>query len=108
MTHPSTRTELQAFLQEITGLPEDHVFFQPPSGTKLKYPCVVYRLSDLDQLYADNGNFRNQHCYEVTLISKNPDSKHCETFERLPKCRFLRSFSSDTLNHWVYRLWTNL
>lgn len=107
-THPSTRTDLQAFLQEITGLPEDRVLFQPPENTKLSYPCVIYRLSDLDQVYADNKNYRNQHCYEIRLISKNPDSKHIETFNKLPKCRYLRGYSEGGLNYWVWRFWTNL
>ena len=108
MEYPSTRIELQAFLQEITGLPEDRVYFQPPEGTKLKYPCIVYRMSDINQKYASNVNYCNRHCYEITLISKNPDSSHKDTFDRLSKCRFIRSFSSDTLNHWIYRFWTNL
>ena len=106
--HPSTRPQLQQYLQDITGLPEDHVYFQPPDETKLKYPCIIYRLSDIDQIYADNDNYRNNHCYELTIISKNPDSKYVDTFARHKKCRFLRSFSEDTLNHWVFRFWTNL
>lgn len=107
-THPSTRTDLQVFLESITGLPEDRVLFQPPAGEKLKYPCITYRLSDIDQLFADNSNYRNQHCYEITIISNNPDSKHVGTFERLSKCRFLRHYSEDVLNYWVFRFWTNL
>lgn len=108
MEHPSTRTDLQAFLQEVTGLPEERVCFQPPEGTKLTYPCVIYRLSDVNHLYANNKKYRNLHCYEITLLSKNPDSKHAKTFDELDGCRFLRSYSADTLNYWIYRIWTNL
>ena len=108
MTHPNTRTDLQSYLESITGLPEDRVLFQPPAGEKLKYPCITYRLSDIDQLFADNVNYRNQHCYEITVISNNPDSKHVHTFECQPKCRFLRHYSEDVLNYWVFRFWTNL
>lgn len=107
MTHPSTRIELQHFLEELTGLPEDHVLFQPPEGAKLKYPCITYHLIDVDQLFADNGNYRNVNCYEIMLMSKNPDSRHVAVFNNLPKCRFLRSYSGEGLNYWVWRFWTN-
>ena len=104
--HPKSRTELQRYLERITELPEDRVLYQPPEGAKFKYPAVVYRLSDLDQKFADNSNYVGHHCYEITVISANPDSKFERLFAKLPLCRFLRSFTSDNLYHWVYRFWT--
>lgn len=106
MSRPRSRTELQRYLETIASLPEDRVLFQPPEGAKFRYPAITYRLSDLDQRYANNGNYVGRHCYEVTVISANPDSKFEKIFSNLPACRFLRAFANDNLYHWVYRLWT--
>ena len=106
LPHPKTRDDLQTYLQTITELPEERVLYQPPEGAKFKYPAITYRLSDLDQTYASNINYKQNHCYEITVISANPDSKYEKLFSKLPRCRFLRHFQSDNLDHWVYRFWT--
>lgn len=65
------RLDLQAELEEITGLP---VYFQPPEGLKMEYPCIVYEYENNKKLHADNTNYIRYHVYNVKLIHRDPDT----------------------------------
>ena len=81
-----------------------HVYFQRPSGNKINYPCIVYNLSDIHVMHADNGYYADQHAYELTVIDRDPDSVLREKVARLPRCRFVRFFVNDNLNHFVFSI----
>ena len=98
----ASRLELQTQLEEI--LDSRNVYYQPPESIKLKYPCVIYELSDIDSVHADNKKYINNKLYQLTLIDEDPDSGLLESILSLPKCRFDRSFSSDDLNHFVFSI----
>lgn len=97
------RLDLSARLHSILG--SDHVYFQPPEGTKLKYPCIIYKLGDIDTKFADNSGYTNRKKYSITIIDKNPDSELPDEFAKLPLSRFDRFFTADNLNHWVFALY---
>ena len=52
-----------------------NVYFQPPSGTMLKYPCIVYKLQDITDRRADNLRYIEHRSYEVTVIDRDPNSE---------------------------------
>ena len=82
-----------------------HVYFQPPSWHQMSYPCIVYRLSDIPVMHADNCSYTQFHVYEITVIDRDSDSVLREKVANLKKCRFNRSFVSDNLHHFVFRLY---
>jgi hypothetical protein len=97
-----TRLELQSILEAILG--SNHVYFQPPESLKLTYPCIVYKLDDINTTFADNRPYSQNRRYSVTLIDKNPDSPIVEKLASVPKCSFNRAFPADNLNHYTFNL----
>ncbi len=86
-------------------LNSDNVYFQPPETSKIKYPCIIYKLSDIDTDFADNCSYMTRKQYLLTIIDKNPDSELPDKISKLPFSRFNRFFTKDNLNHWVFTLY---
>ena len=82
----------------------EHLYYQPPTGSKLVYPCIVCKLDDLPVIHADNNPYHLDHSYQITVIDRDPMSEIRETVALLPSCRFERFFVSDNLNHYVFRI----
>lgn len=98
-----TRIQLQSLLEAL--LVSRNVYFQPPPSVKMKYPCVVYSLSDIDTKFADNNPYSNSRRYQLTAIDPNPDSIIPDKLAWLPMCIFDRSYTSDNLNHYVFNIY---
>lgn len=100
---PRERIELQQILEEILG--SRNVYFQPPESVKIKYPCIIYELSNEYVNSADDIDYTEYDIYSVTLIDKNPETKFRKPIRNLEHCSFDRFFISDGLNHYIYRLY---
>lgn len=98
-----TRDELQTLLEILLG--SRNVYFQPPESFKLKYPCIVYTLSDVLPDYADDEVYLTHKGYTVTVIDEDPDSEIPDKVLGLRHCKFTRHFTSDNLNHDVFMLY---
>lgn len=98
-----SREDLHYVLVNLLG--SSNVYFQPPETTKLKYPCIVYELSDMETVKADNKKYLVRKRYQVTIIDEDPDSELPDKMIKLPYCRFDRPFSTEDLNHWVFSLY---
>lgn len=99
------RFELHKKLKMLFDYPEDpHVYFHPPESLKLSYPCIVYKLSDLPDGYADNIPYFEYRKYQLTVIDPDPESKLRDKVAKMKWCRFARTFVSDNLNHYVFEL----
>ncbi len=94
------RLELQEILLELC----DNVYFQPPNGTKMTYPAIVYKRDFAKTEFANNGPYRNTKRYQVVVIDRNPDSEIPDKVAELPLCTFNRFYTADNLNHDVYNL----
>lgn len=81
------------------------VYFQPPNGLKMQYPCIVYERDDANTIYADNKPLITNNRYLITIIDRNPESGISKVLETWPLCSFSRSFAGDNLNHDVYNLY---
>lgn len=95
------RSQLHQVLKEITP----HVYFQPPNGLKMVYPCIIYQRDSSRVLHANNDLYRQTKRYSVTVVDRNPDSPLPDVVERLPLCSYNRFFASDDLNHDVFTLY---
>lgn len=97
------RVELQAVLEELLG--SGDVYFQPPANVQLAYPAIVYQRDDINNKFADNGPYSMHQRYQVTHISRDPDSSVPYKIAALPMCIFSRFFVADNLNHDVFTLY---
>ena len=97
------RLDLHELLCTILG--SRNVYFQPPEGFKLSYPCIVYERDRIDSDHADNQPYLHHIRYSVTVIGKDPDSLIPKKIADLPMCRYDRAFVSDNLHHDVFTLY---
>lgn len=94
----------RAQLSEIFHLLTPNVYFQPPNGLKMDYPCITYKLDAEDVQYADNSKYRLHDRYQVTVMDRDPDSVLRKMVSSLQYCEFDRSFAADNLNHYFFNL----
>lgn len=94
---------LQAQLEKLLG--SRNVYFQPPSDFKMKYPCIVYQLDNIDTRYADNRDFMSYKRYQLTYIDPNPDTTVPDRLNEVPLCSFVRFFTSENRNHYIFRIY---
>jgi hypothetical protein len=97
------RLELQTKLEEILG--SQNVYFQPPANVQMQYPCIVYSRDNSDATFAGNELYRYVKKYQVTHISRDPDSSIPDQVAALPMCTFNRFYTADNLNHDVFYLY---
>lgn len=94
----ASRLELHEELCIVLG--SRNVYFSPPESLKLNYPCIVYRLSDVDTRNANNQTYKRIRRYELTVIDRDPDSTIFESvLDHFEMCSFDRNFKSDNLDH---------
>lgn len=97
-----SRLDLHNKLLEILG----NCYFQPPESVKLKYPCIVYSLDNIDTRYADDSRYKNTKRYTLTLIERDPDTDYTEQIlEKFEYCRHDRRYISDNLVHDAFSLY---
>lgn len=98
-----TRLALQSLLETLLGT--DQVYFQPPTNVQMEYPSIVYKRDRADTLFADNKPYKYVKRYQVTVISKDPDSVIPDKVAALPMCIHARFFTAHNLNHDVFTLY---
>jgi hypothetical protein len=97
-----SRLELHEILCDILG--SRNVYFQPPTNVSMRYPAIVYNLSDIENRHADDGVYSFTNQYQITLIDRNPETDVVYKINQLQTANFIRSYSSDNLNHWVFEI----
>ena len=97
-----SRLNLQDIFEELLG--STNVYYQPPTGFKMQYPCIVYNLDDDDVKYADNRSYSRMKRYLVTHMSIDPDDLVPDKLAELPYSSFTRRFASDNLYHNLFNL----
>lgn len=99
----ASRLNLQTELEAILG--SRNVYYQPPESVKMKYPAIVYSRKNIDNIFADDTVYTQNHAYELTVIDPNPDSEIVMKVSKFPACTFDRHYTADNLNHDVFRLY---
>lgn len=97
-----SRLELQNLLESILG--SRNVYYQPPESIKIKYPAIIYSRNNIDNNFADDIVYMQNHTYQIIVIDVNPDSEIVNKISKLPMCRYNRHYTSDNLNHDVFIL----
>ena len=97
------RVELNCLLQKTLG--SNNVYFQPPESLKIKYPCIIYEIDNIAPIYADDTTYHVWRSYQITLITKDPDSCLVDKVSYLPRIHFNRFFTTNNLNHYVFTMY---
>lgn len=97
------RPDLHDLLAEALG--SENVYFQPPEGFRMKYPCIVYELEKIESSHANNKAYHHDLRYSVTVIDKDPESAVLMRIADFPKCSHDRHFVSDNLHHNIFTLY---
>lgn len=91
-----SREQLDAEL--MTFLP--NVYFQPPSGFRMTYPCIVYRKTGKMRHFANDFVYKSQQEYTLLVIDRNPDSTVADDIEKhFPSCGINQYYTVDNLHH---------
>lgn len=88
-----------------TALGSRKVYFQPPSGFKMEYDCIVYSRDKIDSRFAANKPYTHANRYSVTVISRDPVSPVPGKIADFPMCVHERQFVNDNLYHDVFSLY---
>lgn len=99
----SNRLGFRAFLLKYVK-DMKNLYFQPPENQKMKYPCIIYNLTRDETVHADNIPYRITPVYEVILVDADPDSPFMMKLMEVPGRRFVRFYTADNLNHWVFQI----
>lgn len=96
------RLELHELLAELLG--SRNVYYQPPESVRMNYPAIKYSRDDIQNTFANNNVYMQQYAYEITVIDEDPDSEIVDKISKLPTARFERHYTSDDLNHDIYKI----
>lgn len=99
----ANRLDLQTKFEELLG--SRNVYFDPPESVKMNYPAIRYRLSKINNTFANNSVYKQDNRYEVTLMYKDPDSELRALVSKLPMCSHDRHYVADNLHHDVFTLY---
>lgn len=97
------RQLLHDILVEILGA--ENVYYSPPDGFELVYPCIIYQLDILGTAFADNKRYIKRNRYSITVIDEDPDSEIANQILELPSAYFSTFYTSENLNHWQMTLY---
>lgn len=92
--------------KEFKALGIKNVYFQPPKNTMLQYPCIIYKLDNMDIRNADDKTYFRMNRYLLTYITKDPDdSMIFKLVDHFSGISWAQAFTSDNLNHYNYNLY---
>jgi len=94
--------EIRDILVSKSGL--SHVYYQPPEGLKMVYPCIIFEKSNRTTKFADNNPYKLAKRYTVTVIDRDPDSLVPDKISTIPTCVTDRIFVTDNLYHEVFSI----
>lgn len=97
------RLELQELFELLIG--NTNVYFQPPATVHMNYPCIVYQRDSADTKFASDSVYQYSQRYQVTVISRDPDTDVVLRMTQLPYCIYDRFYTVDNLNHDVFTLY---
>lgn len=98
----ASRLKLHSRFVEILG--NNNVYFNPPESVKMQYDAIRYVRKKIDNTHANNAVYKQDYCYEVTAIYRDPDSDLPIKLSQLPKCSHDRQYKSENLIHDVFTI----
>lgn len=99
----ATREELQLKLEEL--LESRNVYYNPPANIQMKYDAIRYSLSTINVDHANNNKYKKMKCYDLIVISIDPDPEVVDKILELPYSSLGRPYKADNLHHYPITLY---
>lgn len=96
-----SRSKLRDLLYTVC----DNVYFQPPTGTHIKYPCIIYDLDKPDVKFADNAPYALYDQYSLKYITRDPDDMTRNQIIMFQLCSADKPYMADNLYHYPFRIY---
>ncbi len=94
------------FHQKLVDIMDGNkVYYQPPASVKIEYPCIIYSRNNIENRYANDDVYKQNHSYTVTVIDRDPDSIYVDRLSKFPYAKFSRHYTSDNLNHDTFTIY---
>lgn len=86
--------------QVLAGI-TNNVYYQPPEGLKLNFPCIIYSLGGWEKRHADSYSpgYTKMEKYNITVVHRDPDDSIVDSVSDLRYCRFVNQFFKENLYH---------
>ena len=94
-------TKIKSVLSSICS----NLYFQPPTGTSMQFPCIVYSRQRIDQKKADNIKYKTDVLYEVIVIDRDPDSEIVQAVADLPTTCHTNFYTKNNFNYDVFTMY---
>lgn len=95
--------ELQLKLEEL--LESRNVYYNPPANIQMQYDAIRYSLSAIQNDYANNNKYTKMKCYDLVVISIDPDPEVIDKILELPYSSLGRPYKADNLHHYPITLY---
>lgn len=95
----TNRLTLQNKLEEILG--SRNVYYNPPESQKMNFPCIVYNMTNIQPIHADNKTYLDYTTYKLIHVSKQADSPVIRTILDIPMTRFSTKYVKNGFYHTV-------
>lgn len=103
------QTKFETFTEEYVkeGDKTKHVYFDPPVGIQLEFPCIVYRESRPVLFHADNAKYLHFQHWTVTTMTDDPEALDlAPKVQELPHCSLdSPPYRMNGLVHHVFSLY---
>lgn len=99
------RLELDKIIKELC--PGVAVYFQPPSGEQMEYPCIRYEFDGNIDIYADNKKYMLKETYKITVMDRKPTSKIPDQIASLDRAKLISHYCSGGITHDMFTITFN-
>lgn len=98
-----SRLSLDRVLKKIADSNNCSLWFDPPTGAILTYPCILYSPTNPTNLKANNKPYIIFRSYQITYITKEPDHENIvkEIINKVPYGHLVREYTKNNLHHTV-------
>lgn len=77
-----------------------NVYFQPPEGFQMTYPCILYARDGGDSSFANNRSYIQNNRVMITVIEKDPYTPlSLQVKESMDGVEFQDQFPQDNMYH---------
>ena len=83
----------------------DNVYFQPPEGFKLQYPCIVFHKKTVENIHANGKVYGQKFLFEVTVMDKDPDGDLAQTISKWSKTKQIGHNRYDNIYHDIFNIY---
>lgn len=95
--------ELQAVFEELLG--SRNVYYNPPESVRMSYDAIRFKRRNINNKFAsDTVYVQLPPTFEVVVITRDPDASIIEKVSKLPRCRFVTSYTTDNLHHNIFTI----